>query len=99
MPTSTSRSRSPARDHSPRGPSSTAAGRPARETHREPDHHATTLTRLIVLAMSIVFIAGLGFLTVSSMVTHGLSLEGVVSVLVLLVLGVGIIGAMSTPPQ
>lgn len=54
--------------------------------------------RGVVMGLVALFIAGLGFLTAQGIVRHGLTFEAVVSVLVLLLLGIGIVGAMRNPP-
>lgn len=54
--------------------------------------------RRVVIGLVALFLAGFGFLTVQGIVRHGLTFEAVVSVLVLLLLGVGILGAMRNPP-
>jgi hypothetical protein len=57
------------------------------------------MTRLVVLAVALVFIAGLAFLTVASAIEeHGVTLLGIVSVFVLVLLAVGIVGALRNPP-
>ncbi len=54
--------------------------------------------RAVVMWLVALFLAGFAFLTVRGIIRHGLSFEAVVSVLVLLLLGIGIVGAMRHPP-
>jgi hypothetical protein len=56
------------------------------------------MTRLLVLAAALVFIAGLAALTIAMINAHGLGAGGVVSILVLVLLTVGILGALRNPP-
>jgi hypothetical protein len=57
------------------------------------------MTRLLVLAAALVFIAGFAFLTVRATSEQGLTAAGVLSIFVLLLLAVGIIGALRNPPR
>jgi hypothetical protein len=58
------------------------------------------MTRLAVLGAALVFIAGFAFLTYASIVEQGgLSLASVVSVFILVLLAVGIVGALRNPPR
>jgi len=58
------------------------------------------MTRLLVLALALLFIAGFSFLTISTMVSQqGITLLGAVSILVLALLTVGIVGALLNPPR
>lgn len=58
------------------------------------------MTRLIVLAVALIFIAGLAFLTVAAIVQQGgLTILGLVSIFVLVLLAVGIVGALRNPPR
>jgi hypothetical protein len=56
------------------------------------------MARTLVLACSLAIICLLAFLTVSVAVEHGIDILVVVSLIVLVLLGVGILGALSTPP-
>jgi len=47
-----------------------------------------------VLVVAALFIIGFAFLTLQGLVAHGLTFEGVVSVLVVVLLSVGIFGAL-----
>ena len=55
--------------------------------------------RLVVLTITLVFIGLLAALTVSDFVRNGVTGLGVVSVLVLILFGVGIVGALRHPPE
>lgn len=57
------------------------------------------MTRLVILAVATVFIAGFAFLTISAMSQQGVTLLGAVSIFVLILLGVGVIGALLHPPR
>jgi hypothetical protein len=57
------------------------------------------MTRLFVLAAALMFIAGLAFLTVASVAQQGFSLASLLSVFILVLLAVGIVGALRGPPQ
>jgi hypothetical protein len=52
------------------------------------------LTRVLVLVVAALFIVGFAFLTLRGLVEHGLTFEGVLSVLVVVFLSVGIFGAL-----
>jgi hypothetical protein len=54
--------------------------------------------RGFVLAAVLVLICLLGFLTVAVIVSHGLDILVVVSLLILALLGFGVLGALTTPP-
>jgi hypothetical protein len=56
------------------------------------------MARTLVLGCSLAIICLLAFLTVSVAVNEGIDILVVVSLIVLLLLGVGILGALSTPP-
>ena len=67
------------------------------ERRREDD---SAMTRLIVLGVALVFIAGLAFLTVAATLEQGgLTILGLVSIFVLVLLAVGIVGALRNPPR
>jgi hypothetical protein len=57
------------------------------------------LTRLLILLIAMVFITGFAFLTISAVSQQGFTLLSAVSVFVLVLLGVGIIGALFNPPR
>jgi hypothetical protein len=54
--------------------------------------------RTLVLGCSLAIICLLAFLTLSVAVREGVDILVVVSGIVLLLLGVGVLGALSTPP-
>jgi hypothetical protein len=55
--------------------------------------------RVLVLAVALLFIAGLAALTLIATAETGFSFESVLSVLILVLLGVGIVGALRNPPR
>jgi hypothetical protein len=58
------------------------------------------MRRLIVLGCALVFIAGLAFLTVAAAIEQGgLTILSLISIFILLLLGVGIVGALRNPPR
>ncbi|HXB63350.1 MAG TPA: hypothetical protein VNV42_00595 [Solirubrobacteraceae bacterium] len=59
-----------------------------------------TMTRLLVLLVAMLFIFGLAFLTLHTIVAQkGISIDSAVSVFVVVLMGVGIIGALFNPPR
>jgi hypothetical protein len=56
------------------------------------------MARTLVLAGSLAIICLLAFLTVKVAVEDGVDILVVVSGIVLLVVGVGVLGALTTPP-
>jgi hypothetical protein len=57
------------------------------------------VTRILVLALVLVFITGFAFLTISAVSQQGFTLASAISVFVLVLLAVGIIGALFNPPR
>jgi hypothetical protein len=57
------------------------------------------VTRLLILLLATLFIVGFAFLTISTIAEQGLTLAGLLSVLILLLLGVGVLGALFNPPR
>jgi hypothetical protein len=57
------------------------------------------MARTLVLGFSLAIICLLAFLTVSVAVREGIDILVVVSGIVLLLLGIGVLGALSTPPR
>jgi len=55
--------------------------------------------RTLALAGSLLIIGLLAFLTISVMVEHGIDVLVLVSLLILALLGFGVIGALTTPPD
>jgi len=56
------------------------------------------MARTLVLGCSLVIICLLAFLTISVAVRDGVDILVVVSIIVLALLGIGVLGALSTPP-
>jgi hypothetical protein len=57
------------------------------------------MRRQVVLGVVLVFIAGFAFLTFSAIVEEGFTLASLLSVLILVLLAVGIVGALRNPPR
>jgi hypothetical protein len=57
------------------------------------------MTRLLVLGATIVFVAGFAFLTLSAVSQQGFTLASAVSIFVLVLLTIGIVGALRNPPR
>lgn len=57
------------------------------------------MRRLIVLTVALIFIAGFAFLTFSAIVSQGgVTPASILSLFILVLLGVGIVGALRNPP-
>jgi hypothetical protein len=56
------------------------------------------MARTLVLGCSLVIICLLAFLTISVAVDDGIDILVVVSIVVLALLGIGVLGALSSPP-
>jgi hypothetical protein len=56
------------------------------------------MARTLVLGCSLVIICLLAFLTIQVAVDDGVDILVVVSIIVLVLLGIGVLGALSTPP-
>jgi hypothetical protein len=56
------------------------------------------MMRRAVLAIAVVFIALLAYLTVVNFADHGVTVFGVLSVPILVLLAIGIVGALRHPP-
>lgn len=54
------------------------------------------MTRRLVLIAALIFIAGFAFLTFAAMAEQGVTLAGLLSIFILVLLGVGVIGALGT---
>ncbi len=52
-----------------------------------------------MLVIALLFIVGFAGLTIASIAEQGLTAAGVLSILILVLLSVGIIGAMRNPPR
>jgi len=57
------------------------------------------MTRLLVLGATVVFVAGFAFLTLSAVSRQGFTLASAVSIFVLVLLAIGIVGALLNPPR
>jgi amino acid transporter len=57
------------------------------------------MTRVGVLAVALAFILGFGFLTIAGIQQYGVNVQSVLSVIVLVILTVGIVGALRNPPR
>ena len=57
------------------------------------------MARLVVLLTALLFIAGLGFLTFTAIVSQGLTVASVLSILIVVMLLIGIVGALRNPPR
>ncbi len=57
------------------------------------------MTRLVVLGVALVFIVGFAFLTFSAIAHQGFTLASAISIFILALLGIGIVGALLTPPR
>lgn len=57
------------------------------------------MTRIVVLLVSMIFILGFGFLTLSAVSSQGFNGATAISAFVLLLLVVGIVGAFRDPPR
>ena len=51
--------------------------------------------RRLVLIAALVFIAGFAFLTFTEVAEQGVTLAGLLSIFILVLLGIGVIGALS----
>ena len=57
------------------------------------------MRRTAVLAAVLVFIAGFAFLTLASIVEQGLTVAAVLSILILMLITIGVVGALRNPPR
>jgi hypothetical protein len=57
------------------------------------------VNRTITLILALVFIAGFGILTAATISSQGLTVAGVIAILILVLLTVGILGALRHPPD
>ena len=57
------------------------------------------MARILVVFAALVFIAGFGFLTYHAISDQGVTPLGIVSVFIVVLLAVGIIGALRNPPR
>ena len=56
------------------------------------------MTRVVVLAIALAFIVGFAMLTIAGVRHAGFGIESILSLIVLLLLLVGIVGALRNPP-
>ena len=57
------------------------------------------MTRVAVLAVALAFILGFTILTISGIMHTGFGFEAIASLVVLVLLVVGIVGALRNPPR
>jgi hypothetical protein len=57
------------------------------------------MTRILVLGIALVFIAGFAFLTVAAVIEQGLTVASFISAFILALLAIGIVGALRNPPR
>ncbi len=57
------------------------------------------MSRLAVLGAVLVFIAGFAFLTFTAIVKDGITFDTVLSVGIVVLLSIGIVGALRNPPR
>ena len=57
------------------------------------------MTRLVVLAVVLLFVVGFAALTIAAVAEQGVTLATLVSLAVLVLIGVGVIGALRNPPR
>jgi hypothetical protein len=55
--------------------------------------------RILVFAAALVFVVGLGVLTVLYLKSNGLTVVGVLGLIVLIVCGIGVLGAILHQPR
>jgi hypothetical protein len=59
----------------------------------------TSVKRIAVFGAALFFIAGFAFLTLRAVAEQGFTLDSLLSVFVLVLLGVGIVGALLSGPR
>jgi hypothetical protein len=57
------------------------------------------MTRTVVLLVALIFIFGFAFLTVSAALNQGITIASGLSAFILVLLFVGIVGALFNPPR
>lgn len=55
--------------------------------------------RRVVLAIAVVFIALLAYLTVVDFARHGVTAGGILAILIIVLFSTGIVGALRHPPR
>jgi quinol-cytochrome oxidoreductase complex cytochrome b subunit len=57
------------------------------------------MRRRVVLTAALVFIAGFSFLTIAAAIEQGVTAATVLSAFILVLLAIGIVGALRNPPR
>ena len=57
------------------------------------------MRRLLVLAVALLFITGFAFLTLSAVSHEGFTLASILAIFILVLLAVGVVGALFSPPR
>jgi hypothetical protein len=57
------------------------------------------MTRLVVFSVALAFVLGFAFLTVSVFAQKGVTVAGVIAAFFVLLLAVGLVGALRHPPR
>ncbi len=57
------------------------------------------MRRLLIMTVAMLFATAMALLTIDDFATNGVTGLGVVSAIVVVILGVGIFGAFFTPPR
>ncbi len=57
------------------------------------------MRRLLVLGSVLAFIAGFAFLTFAAIVEQGFTIASFISLVILVLLSIGIVGALRNPPR
>jgi hypothetical protein len=57
------------------------------------------MTRLLIGGAMLIFIVGFAFLTLGAIIEHGFDPLIVLSIVIIVVLGVGVVGALRHPPE
>jgi hypothetical protein len=57
------------------------------------------VARVLVFLAAVLFIVGFGLLTALYFKSNGVTIVGVVGILILVVVGIGVIGAFLHPPR
>jgi hypothetical protein len=57
------------------------------------------MTRVLILIVAALFIVGFAFLTLSDIAARGFTLGSAVSIVVIALMGIGILGALLSPPR
>ena len=57
------------------------------------------MRRVAVLGAALVFIAGVAFLTLAAVIEQGFTIASLISIFIVVLLSVGIVGALRNPPR